>query len=202
MRDHRTTQELEQIVGPRRDSQPPRSVASAERELRLRSGGEAELFERKLSRSGAIGAAIGAFCVVWALVALVPFLALRGGEQFPVQPDAPVLFRWFDRFFVGVAALQGLCGLLLLVGGLGLRGRKPWAPVVASVPLALAMAYCVVFTVAFIQTAVSFNGAGVIGFGFAGFALVMDALFLFLLWLPMRFFLSPRVRQACEKAVA
>jgi hypothetical protein len=202
MRDHRTTQELELIVGPKRESQPPRSVASAERELRLRSEGEAELFERKLSRSGAIAAGTGVVCIVWALVALIPFLVLRGGEQFPVDPNAPLLFRWFDRFFVAVAALEELCGILLLVGGLGLRKRKPWAPVVASVPLVLVVVYCLVFTVGFVQAAFSFKAPSVMGFGFAGFALVIDALWLFLLWLPMRFFLSPRVRQACERAVA
>jgi hypothetical protein len=202
MRNHRTTEELERIVGLAIGSHSPRLVASAQRELRLRSGNENELFDRKLSRSGSIAAWVGVICIVWPLVLLVPFAAL--GPSLPPSPDpnAPFLFRSFSRLFTSVALLQAVCGCLLLVGGLGLRARKRWAPFVVSAPIIIAMAYDVVFTAAFVQGASSFAGSAAFGSAFAFFALLNAVFSLFLLWLPLRFFWSPRVKQACSGVVA
>ncbi len=202
MRNHRTTKELERIIGPAIGSFSPRLVASAQRELRLRSGNETELFDRKLSRSGSIAAWVGAMCVVWPLVLLVPFVALGPSMLPPPDPNPPFLFRSFNRLFASTALMQAVCGCLLLVGGLGLRARKRWAPFVISVPIIIAMAWNVVFTAAFVQAASSFAGPGALGSAFAFFGLLNALFWLFMLWLPLRFFWSPRVKQACSGVVA
>jgi hypothetical protein len=202
MRNHRTTEELERIVGSVGDSYSPRLVESARRELRLRGGNESELFDRKVSRAGTIAAWVGAVCVVWPLVLLVPLAALGPSTSLPHDPNAPFLFRSFNWLFTSVALLQVVCGCLLLVGGFGLRARKRWAPLVVSAPIVIAMAYDVAFTVAFVQGAFSFGGPAAFGSAFAFFGLVNAVFWLFLLWLPLRFFWSPRVKWACRGDVA
>jgi hypothetical protein len=202
MRNHRTTEELERIVSSGGGPYSTRLLASAQRELRLRNGNESGFFDRKLSRSGSIAAWVGAVCIVWPLVLLVPFLALGPSVQAPPEPNAPVLFRSFGWLFTSVAVLQVICGCLLLVGGLGLRARKRWAPSVVSAPIVIAMVYDVAFTVVFVQGAFSFAGPAAFGSAFAFFALVNAVFWLFLLWLPLRFFSSPRVKQACHGDVA
>jgi hypothetical protein len=198
MRNHRTTADLQRIVGSDRGQSSARLVADAERELLLRAGSEETAFARKVRLSANACIGIGGFCLVWPGLMLLVFGAGQNQGSPPTGPTGPFLFRHFDDIFVGVGVLQAICGLLLLLGGLATRVRRSIGPTLISVVLGIAALYLVAFTLASIQ-AVTIGPAVFVGF-FLGFMAVNDALFLFLLWLPFRFFRSPRVREFCRSA--
>ncbi len=198
MRNHRTTADLQRIVGSARDQSSARLVAEAERELRLRASSEETAFARKVRLSANACIGIGSFCLVWPGLMLLVFGAGQNRISAPSSPSGPFLFRHFDDIFIGVGILQALCGLLLLLGGLGTRARRSVGPTLISVVLGIAALYVVAFTV--VATPTAAIGPAVFVVFFLGFMIVNDALFLFLLWLPFRFFTSPRLRAFCRTA--
>ena len=198
MRNHNTTPDLQRIVGSDRPLNSARAVAAAERELRLRAGSEEAAFARKIRLSANACIGVGSFCLVWPTLMLFVFGAGQTHISPPSHPTGPFMFRHFDDIFVGVGILQALCGLLLLLGGLGTRAHRTVGPTLISIVLGIAALYIVAFTVAAIPTMAI--GPDVFVGVFLGIMVVNDAFFLFLLWLPFRFFTSPRVREFCRAA--
>ncbi len=196
MRNHRTTAELQEIVGPRRSESSPKLIASAERELAHRAEGEEAIFQRKLTRSGVICAAIGAFCLVWPALILLAFFLMGMGAHSD-SPDDPFIFRHFNLIFVAVGCLQFTCGVLLLSGGLAVRSRKRIGPLLIAAAILLTTLYIVAFT-----TSLPLGGfthaPWFFVIMFSTFSVAWGVLLLFLLWIPFRFFVSHRVKQACD----
>lgn len=202
MRNHRTTTELESIIGRNRLQYTDRVVASAERELLLRGEREEALFQRKLSRSGAISAVIGGFCIVWPALMLVAFSNADHAFPSSVDPTEPFVFRNFGLLFTVVGVLQLACGVLLLVGGIALRRRNRIGPMVTMIPIVLAMTYVVGFNVLLFPGGMLSSAPLPVSFIFLAFSMVWSAFLVFLLWIPLRFFASPRVREACCERTA
>ncbi len=173
-------------------------MADAERELMLRAGSEETSFARKVRLSANACIGIGVFFLVWPGLMLLVFGAGQSHIGPAPNPTDPFLFRHFDDLFISVGILQALCGLLLLLGGLGIRARRSFGPALIAAVLGIAALYIVVFTVMSIPTLTI--APGLFAAFFIGFMVVNDALFLFLLWLPLRFFTSPRVRELCRTA--
>jgi Kef-type K+ transport system membrane component KefB len=189
VRNHQTTAVLKQILAqPSRHE--PSLVASAARELSLRVQGEESLFERKVRLSAGAALVVGALCIVWSLLILALFPLSQAPEA---PPSAPFVFRHFDAMFLSVGVFQAVVGLFLFLGGLLTRRRRPLGRILVLVALYLLVAYVVAFT-----TVMLLSGSGPIPFAFALFALVNAGVFGFLLWLPIRFFSSPRVRFYCR----
>ena len=200
MRDHRTTAELQRIVELGRNTCSRRALASAERELALRQESEEALFERKLNRIGVIAAVIGAVCVLWPALLLASFGQIEMPSG-PVDPNEPFVFRHFHTLWLAVGVFQAVCGALLLSGGVALRLRKPIGPWLIDAVIILAMSYVVLFTGSIFPMFIS-DAHLPISLLFITFSLASAAFWLFLLWLPLRFFSSPRVRESCNSATA
>jgi hypothetical protein len=120
----------------------------------------------------------------------------------PQPREASFPFPQFDRIFVGTGICQALCGALLLLGGLAVRQRRALGPKLIRASLLLALLYVVAFTVMFLPSAFTLSRPGATAFVFMAFAFFNSALWGFLLWLPLRFFSSPRVRMYCQSAAA
>jgi len=193
MRNHQATEALQSIVAePQLYS--PATVARASCELALRGQGEEALFERKVRISATAALVVGAFCVVWpAIILLMPLPPPQAAS-----PNAPFMFRHFDAIFKYLGLFQAVLGALLLFGGIFTRKRQPLGPTLVVAALALALAYDIVFSVGFIVTATGFGGPAFFAAFFCLMALANASLFGFLLWLPIRFFASPRVRTYCR----
>ncbi len=199
MRNHRTTSELQSIVGSDRANHSQRTIAAAERELALRADGEEALFQRKLTRSGLICAGIGLLCVLWPAALLL--LSTQAGM--PTQgpgPDAPFVFRHFNTIFMVTGWLQILCGTLLVSGGLAVRARRRIGPSLLASVIGVAMLWVVGFSLLFPLGVVLGSAPGLFVVLIVGFSTAWSAFLLFLLWLPLRFFISPRVRLACASS--
>ena len=173
-------------------------AARAARELALRGQGEEALFERKVRLSATAALVVGAFCIIWPAL----FLLLPLPPPQPSSPEAPFMFRHFDTIFRAIGLFQGVLGVLLLFGGIFTRKRRPLGPKLVLAALSLAFAYVVVFSLGFLATTA---GSGAPLFFLAIFCLIALAnasLFGFLLWVPLRFFSSPRVRAHCQVRAA
>ena len=198
MRNHQTTATLQQILAePSLHS--PSVVARAARELSLRGQGEEALFERKVRLSARAALIVGAFCLVWPvlILGLVP-----RPPAHEASASAPFLFRHFDAMFFYVGVFQAVVGALLLLGGLLTARRRPAGRVLVLVALFFVLSYVVAFTLMFAAT--PFGEPFPLPFAviFVAFAVVNASIFGFLLWLPIRFFLSPRVRSYCRAGAA
>ena len=196
MRNHRTSAELQAIVGVDRSRHTSREVANAETELAIRTGSEEVAFDRKLQKSGTACLIVGALFILWPLAMLGMFTAMRDAPV-PADPSAPFLFRHFSEVFVSVGILQVIAGVLLLFGGIGTKRRKRYGPRLIVAALGIGLAYVVVFMVLFLVSFALEGQPVTTTIVFAGFSVIMSALWAFLLWLPLRFFTSPRVREAC-----
>jgi len=201
MRDHHTTSELQSIVGAERANGTPSEIACAERELALRTGSEESSFQRKLSLSGTVSGVLGALFLVSPLL-LLAFLPAFGVSPSTTGPPRPFISQYFHMLVAVVGLLQAVCGALLLTGGIGIRFRKPFGPRLISLAVLLGIADIVLLTLASIPTVRAFRAP-------AGFAILLLALALLntvfwasLLSLPLRFFVSPRVREACLPSAA
>ncbi|MDH3253998.1 MAG: hypothetical protein OEM62_03325 [Acidobacteriota bacterium] len=192
-----TTEALLQILGSERSSYPTDLVAAAESEVSRRTAGEEELFRTKIERSGTICIWLGGFFVVWGLsMALMGLFVFETGG--PAHEESFV-FRNFNVLYVGGAILQAVTGLGLLWGGMGLRKLQDVGRIIVLAVLWVGFACLLLFTVAMLSDVVSYAEASVL------LALIMAAgvtansvFWAFLLWLPLRFFRSPRVREVCS----
>ena len=198
MRNHQTTEALKRILAEPH-LQPSSVVASASRELALRVQNEGGMFERKVRISATAAAIVGGFCVVWPL--LILSLVPSPPEQ-TLSRDSPFVFRHFNALFFYVGIFQAVVGALLLSGGLLTRRRKPTGRWLILAALFLALAYVVLSSASFIEAAFSFRAPWPFALFFVAASLGSAALFGFLLWLPTRFFLSPRVREHCRATAA
>jgi hypothetical protein len=193
-----TTDRLLEIVGPLRASYTSDVIAAAEMELRCRTMPEADLFQRKVRRAGTICAAIGGFCAFWgALMAPFGFFFFFAGTPLP-RGEAHFVFRHFDSLYIGGAIAQSLAGLLLLVGGIGLRRLESYGVRTVAGILWLAEAGIVAFTVYWIWSLAQMAGPDLFAAVMAIAGVLMSALWAFVLWLPLRFVRSRRVRQLCR----
>jgi len=199
LRDHRTTEQLKAIVNRAGSGHPTREVERAKRELTLRREPEEAAFQRKLTLSSTVSAVIGAFLVVWPLLMLGTLrLSGFGHATDPgVHPGEPFVFRHFDQLFIGVAVLQSVAGLLLFGGGLATRARRPIGPRLVAIALWMGISYAIAFTLMTIPSVFAFGGPLVVWLGFSLMAVLNTAFWAFVLWLPLRFFSSPRTREAC-----
>ena len=199
MRDHSTTETLERVVGPERASHTPRVVARAERELSLRGGTEEAAFQRKLRLGGTLCAVAGVFCAVWPVLLLTAFSRF-GPTDRPSNPELPFMFRHFDQIFIAVGVLQTFVGLLLLAGGILVRSRRLVGPRLVAAALYFVLFYILAFTVTLIPSIGSSGFARPSAVVFVLLAVLNSFAWAFTLWLPLRFFTSPRVRLVCSRA--
>jgi len=198
-REPRSIEELLRIVGGERDAHSPDEVAEAEAELKERLGASEELFSKRLRRAGSITAALGLLTGIMPLWATLMFVAQVGSPPMPLPND------W--RGLAGLAAtcaafaLQTVIGFVLFFSGLAFRRRKEWARKTILAIIWIAIAYClgsvVVWEIA-IPITMGLSGE-TIGFMIIGPA--VTAIWLLILWVPKRYFSSPRVRQACDPSL-
>ncbi len=196
MKDHRSTEELLEIVGPSRASYAAEAVAAAEGELRSRTGTEQELFTAKGRKIGTVCAWLGGLFVIWGLVFIPIGLSFLSDRE-PVTAESSFLFMHFDVVFVGGAALEALAGALLLMGGMGFRKRRERGRRLILVVLWIAVLYVVVFTSGMVVSLYQLASGG-LRLGMAVVSVLMAGAWCLLLWLPIRYFRSPRVRQLCQ----
>lgn len=89
---HSTTESLLAIVGSDRASQTPETVRAAEAELACRTADEAELFRKKVARSGRACAIVGGLFAGWGL--LMASLGLTVFADPPQEATRPVQASW------------------------------------------------------------------------------------------------------------
>ncbi len=103
-------------------------IAAAERELGERLRRAREKTATRLKTWGTVAIGFGAYAALSIVVAGIALVAgvLRGGPSpFPLGADLPGLVHF--ALMCSMAALNTLFGIVLLIGGLGLRKRKEWA---------------------------------------------------------------------------
>jgi hypothetical protein len=199
MKDHRSTEELLEIVGPARQANLPERVAAAESELRSRTASEEALFGAKARKIGTLCAWLGGLFLAWG-IAFVPIGLSFFSEMQPKTGQEPFLFRNFNIFFVGVAILEAIAGALLLVGGLKFRRGSDLGRKLILLVLWMTMAYVVLFTVSWVLSVPSQLGPGGFPLVMVFFGILMAVAWCALLLLPVRYFRSSRVRQLCRSA--
>ncbi len=195
----KTTDELLEIVGSQRSSYSAEVVAEAERTLKARTASAAELFRAKLQRIGTICAVLGGLGCFWGLAMAILGLTLFADSSHRESED--FVFRHFGAFYVGTAVSEAIAGAALLAGGLYLRRLRDRGRRLVAAVLWLAMTYVVTFTAFWVLSLLSRaqGDAGVVVMAVAGAA--MSGVWLFVLWLPLRFFRSAKVRDACTPAL-
>jgi hypothetical protein len=106
-------------------------------------------------------------------------------------------------FFATGCILQASCGVLLFLGGLATRARRLIGPFLIAIAIGIA-AFCVVCFAVFSIPAMSFSPFlfFILLVIFLVILLAQTCVLLALLWLPLRFFLSPRVLAFCRGAAA
>jgi hypothetical protein len=199
VKDHRSTEELLEIVGSGRSGNLPETVAAAELELKSRTATEEALFGAKARKIGTVCAWLGGLFLVWGL-AFVPIGLSFFSEVQPTTGQEPFIFQNFKMFFLAVAALEAIAGALLLVGGLRFRKGKDIGRRLILGVLWVTVAYVVVFTVFWAFSMPKQVGPGGFPIAMIVIGLLMAAGWCLLLWLPIRYFRSPRVRQLCHTA--
>ncbi len=200
MRNHQTTAALMRIAGSDRGVHSPHIVAGAECELRLRTGNENELFLRKISRFGAISALLGVMAFISSSGFLFVFASIGMPSNASATDSSASPSGWMEILFIASACFQAISGILLFSGGIGLRSRSHWAPSITAIPIIYAMCCTAVSAIAIGYSFLSMTLSGPIflGVAFSLFATANTAFWLFLLWMPLRFVLSPRVKYECR----
>ena len=192
----RSIEELMQIIGERRGDYSAAEIDAAEAELRRRTSGEEVEFKRKMKRSGTVAAFFGGVMMLFALMAIVPTVAMFS-EGPPVDEEATFLERNFFIIFFGAIALQAVVGATLLVGGLAMRGFREWGRKLVVLVLGASILY-VVGSFAFWEgSVISMAGFGVEGIAMAISGALIFAVFFVLLWMPWKYFRSQRVKDYC-----
>jgi len=129
---NRSEDELLRIVGVDRASHSPEAVARAEAALKALAGASRSESQDQLRTAARISFLFGLACVA------VPLLMLQD-PMFPENREPP---------WVRLAGLvQGVVGLVLVAGGIGLWRRKAWGRVCVVLVLWLTIAYTVGFGV-------------------------------------------------------
>jgi hypothetical protein len=193
-----STAGLLEIVGARRSGFPPELVAEAEKELTARAAPEALLFRAKVRRSGTICAILGGLGGGWGL-AMAVMARLFFSDVGPTNSN-DFLFRHFNTIYFLVACGQAVAGTVLLVGGLELRKLRDRGRRLVLSVLWLVMGYFALFTAWWVSYMTLQFPAEPMTIIMAVFGVAISGAWAFLLWLPIRFFHSPRVEQACRSA--
>ena len=193
----RSTEELLAIIGSARSQHTADEIAAAETELRARTSTEPNLQVQKLRRAGLICALVGGLLFGWGAIGGAVFGATIL-KQAPAPPESSsFMFRHFNLLFVGTALLEAALGLALLIGGLAVRRLRRWGVKPILFAIWGFIAFCIVFTIEWIVTLFTeFGHVGAVGMVMSVFALAMAAFWVFLLYLPIRYFRSDRVRNA------
>ena len=194
-RPDETVSDLLRIVGEQRDRHTPDEVAAAEKRLRALAEGDRQDVRRRMRRNGRIVAGIGLLVGIWPPCALGLHLSQQR-DWGPVPPE----FGWFVTVFIVLCVAQTICGMALCAGGLGFARGREWGRQLVLAVLWVAIAYCVGFAVfweIFILLNMGWQAHTVV---FMVFGPAMCAFWVFLLWLPKRYFSSEAVRAACREA--
>ena len=196
-----STSELIRIVGEERSQHSVDEVAAAERMLGQRATQEREKTASTIPRNGRIVAAIGLVIGLWP-VALIPVVLCLYLDLYDVLYDTDELPAWEIAFLAAAAVvglLQAVCGFVLLAGGLKFCHRSDWGRRAILAVLWIGIGYCFCFGVVWeiigaIEQPWSATTIPMLILG-----PLVTAFWIFLLWLPKRYFSSPTVVSLCRE---
>ncbi len=185
----KSTDELINIISADREKYPEEEIVRAVEELKARTSDETNIFRGKIKKHSRTVAVIGGLMFAFGILGTIMKLTTTSSSiSSPENPS--FIFRNFDFIFICVTIFEAISGGLFLTGGLLLGKYKELGRRLIIISLSLVILYLLLFTAVWQASLLKVPGSILM----AIVGMIISLFFAWLLWIPLRYFMSPRVK--------
>ncbi len=189
----KSTDELINIINADREKYPEEEIVRAAEELKARTSDKTNIFRCKIKKHSRTVAVVGGLMFAFGILGTIIKLTTPPSTSSP--ENTLFLFRNFDFVFICVTIFEAISGVLFLTGGLLLGKYKELGRRLIIISLSLVILYLLLFTAVWQTSLLKVPGSilmSIVG-------IIISLFFAWLLWIPLRYFMSPRVKMLLKQ---